>query len=94
MVTFPVKYFHSAMRGAPVVSGTAGTMISLLDACLITGFGTVTLTGLNVSGGVASATVSAGSSFEAGAVVLLAGATPDALNGEARVLSATSSFTK
>ncbi len=85
-----VKYFHSAMRGAPTVRGTAGTMIGLLDACLIDGFGIVTLTSLVVSGGVATATVSAGNSFEAGAVILLAGTTPGTLNGEARVLSATS----
>lgn len=90
MATFPVKYFRSAMRGAPTVSGTAGTMIGLLDACLINGFGIVTLTSLVVSGGVATATVNSGDTFEAGAVIALAGATPGALNGEARVLSATS----
>lgn len=90
MATYPVKYFHKAMRGAPTVSGTAGTMIALLDACLINGFGTVTLTSLTVSGGVATATVDAGSSFDEYAVVLIAGATPAELNGEARVLSSTS----
>lgn len=90
MATFPVKYFHSAMRGAPTVSGTAGTRISMLDACLINGFGATTITSLTVSSGIATATVSSGSSFEAGAIVLLAGATPAALNGEARVLTSTS----
>ena len=94
MAAFPVKYFHSAMRGAPTVSGTAGTMIGLLDACLINGFGTVTLTGLSASSGVATATVSSGNSFDVGAIVLIAGATPGALNGEARVLTSTAtSFT-
>lgn len=90
MATFPVKYVHSAMRGAPVLSGTAGALIALLDACLITGFGQVTLTSLVVSGGVATATVGAGDTFEEGAVILVDGATPAALNGEQRVLSSTS----
>ena len=42
MAVFPVKYIHSDMRGAPVLSGTPGAMIGVLDAFLITGFGTVT----------------------------------------------------
>lgn len=90
MATFPVKYFHSAMRGAPALSGTAGTLVALLDACLLTGFGQVTLTSLVVSGGVATATVSAGDTFDEYAVILIDGATPAGLNGEQRVLSSTS----
>ncbi len=27
-----VKYFHSAMTGAPTLNGTAGALIGLLDA--------------------------------------------------------------
>lgn len=91
MAVFPVKYIHSDMRGAPVLSGTPGAMIGVLDAFLITGFGTVTAQRVSVAGGVATATLQSGQSFEAGSVVLIAGATPDALNGEARVLTATPS---
>lgn len=94
MATYPVKYFHDQMRSAPVLNGTAGALLGLLDACLGTGFGLVSVTGISVTGGVATATVSSGNSFEEGAIVLIAGATPAELNGEARVLSATStSFT-
>lgn len=89
-MTYPVKYLHNDMRGAPVLSGTAGTLVSMIDACLLTGFGQVTLTSLVVAGGVATATVSAGDTFEEGAVVLVDGATPAGLNGEQRVLSSTS----
>lgn len=81
------------MRGAPTVSGTAGTMIDLLDACLITGFGLVSVTSINVAAGVATATVSAGNSFDVGAIVWIDGATPAALNGEARVLPGATSTT-
>lgn len=81
-----VKYFHSAMVGAPVLSGTAGSLIAVLDACLVTGFGLNTCT-ISVSGGVATATFSAGHSFEPDTIALIAGATPAGLNGEQRVLT-------
>jgi hypothetical protein len=31
----PVKWFHNGMVGAPVMNGTAGTQIAVLDACLV-----------------------------------------------------------
>jgi hypothetical protein len=83
---YPVKYFHSQMRGAPVLSGTAGSLIALLDAVFTTGFGLVTAQSVTVSDGIATATLAQGQSFEEHAVVLVEGATPAALNGEARVL--------
>ena len=85
-----VKWFDSTMRGAPTISGTAGALIAALDACLITGFGPVTPTGITVSGGIATATLPSGQSFLPHAVVLISGATPSALNGEQRVLTASS----
>lgn len=86
-----VKYFHSAMAGAPAVSGTAGTLIALLDAILINGFGLGTLDSLVISGSVATATIAAGHSHEANSVALIAGITGTyaGLNGERRVISAT-----
>lgn len=86
MVVFPVKWLHSQMRGAPVKAGNAaGSIIALLKASLIDGFGQVTLTSLTVSGGVATAVVNAGDTFDPHAVILLDGATPAVLNGEQRV---------
>ena len=85
-----VKWFSSDMRGAPTISGTAGSRIAALDACLITGFGPVTPIGITVSGGIATATLPSGQSFAQHAVVLVSGATPSALNGEARVLTTSS----
>lgn len=83
-----VKYFHSAMTGAPTLSGTAGTLIDVLDACLVNGFGSKTLTSLVVSGGVATATVAGGiGSIEADVVITVAGSTPAGLNGQKRVLT-------
>lgn len=85
-----MKFFHSDMPNAPVLSGTAGSMISVLDACLKDGFGLKSVTALNVAGGVATATVSATHSAVIGSTILVAGATPSALNGEQKVTAVTS----
>lgn len=79
-----VKWFNSNMSGAPALSGTAGALIAVLDACLINGFGSVTLTSLTVASGVATA-VKSGHGFIDYVVVLIDGATPSALNGEKRI---------
>lgn len=91
MATFPVKYIHNNMRGAPQVSGTPGTLLAALRAFLITGFGQVTALSVTVAGGVATASLQAGQSFDPYCVVLVEGATPAELNGEARVLTASGS---
>lgn len=82
-----VKHFHSAMTGAPVLSGTAGTLLAVLDACLVTGFGLKTADSLTVASGVATVAFSTGHSFAPGTIALIEGATPAGLNGEKRILS-------
>ncbi len=84
-----VKYFHSGMPGAPVLSGTAGATIAVLDACLVTGWGLKTVETLVVAGNVATANISTGHSASERQVILIAGASPAALNGEWRVTSTT-----
>ena len=88
MATYPVKYLHSGMRGAPVLTGQAGTLVALLHAALVTGFGMVTALSASVAAGTATVQFNAGQSFDVGDIVVVAGATPDGLNGEARVLTA------
>lgn len=80
-----VKYFDSKMVGTPVMSGTYGTLLAVLDACLVTGFNLKTVDSLVVAGGVATATVSTGHGMALYSVILIAGATPAELNGEKRV---------
>lgn len=89
-----VKYFHSAMPGAPVLSGTAGSLIAVLDACLVNGFGLKTVDSLVVAGNVATANISTGHSAEKDTVVLIAGATPAELNGEWKVSAVTTNTVK
>lgn len=94
-----VKFFRDSMSGAPQSNGDPGTFIPILDACLVTGFGSVTLNSLVVSSNVATATTSAAHSFgmtgATGPVILIEGATPSALNGEWRIqtVPTTTSFT-
>ena len=78
------------MTGAPTLNGTVGSLIGVLDACLVNGFGLVTLDSLVISGGIATATRAAGHSAEVGAVIAIAGATVTGgtVNGNQKVLSA------
>lgn len=84
-----VKFFSSAHPNAPVLTGAAGTLLAVLDACLVNGYGLVSASGLTVAGGIATMTFPLGHSFEPNAVALIAGATPSQLNGEKRVLTTT-----
>ena len=93
-MAYPVFYFHSDMRGAPVLNGVRGTGIALLDACLNTGFGQVTANSVTVSGGIATASLQPGQGFSLHANILVAGATPAALNGVSRVTEATETSIK
>lgn len=90
MTDTSVKWFHSEMPGAPSLTGTPGSQIAVLDACLINGFGLVSVTSAVIAGNVATLNVGAGHGFTVGAVALVAGATtPPELNGEARVTAVT-----
>jgi hypothetical protein len=88
-ISTSAKYYHSNMTGAPVLSGTAGALIAVLDACLVNGFGLKAVDTLTVAAGVATATIGLGiGALEADTVALISGATPAALNGQKRLLSA------
>lgn len=88
MVDTSVKYFTSAMTGAPTLANVAGNLIAVLDACLVNGFGLKTCDSVVISSGVGTATISTGHSAIEQCVVLFAGATsPAALNGERKVTS-------
>ena len=84
-----VKHYRSDMPGAPVLNGVAGSKISQLDACLVTGYGLKAATSLTVASGIATLAFDGGASAAwPDAVILVAGASNAALNGEQKVLSA------
>lgn len=80
-----VKFFHSAMQGAPVLSGSAGSLIAVLDL-LVNGMGVRPVDSLSVSNGVATLTA-AGSQLDAHVVLEVSGVGNQLLNGQKRVLS-------
>ena len=88
-MAYPVKYFRDIQTGAPVLSGTAGALLAVLDACLIDGFNSQTLDSLTESGDVATATVTAGHGYVEGDILLIAGADQAEYNGEAKVSNVT-----
>ncbi len=88
VVNTTVKFFTSRMPGAPVLTGQAGSLVAVLDACLKEGFGARPLTELTVAGGVATAKFATGGVPLVNSVVLVAGSSIAALNGEQRVVTA------
>jgi hypothetical protein len=81
-MTADVVWFDSQEAGAPVLNNAAGSLIGVLDACLVTGFNTKTITSLVVAGNVATATCNGhGFSGKYSQDVLISGATPAGLNG-------------
>lgn len=79
-------YLHNLQSGAPQLDGLAGSLIGILDACLVSGFGLQAAT-ITVASGVATLTTPLAHGFELHQVVEVAGATPSGLNGRQRVLS-------
>jgi len=76
-----------------VLNGVAGALIALLDAVLVQGFDTKSLTSLTVAAGVATAAFSGTHSAQEDAVILVAGVTGGptgyaGLNGEQKVTAA------
>lgn len=95
MSTVPVKWFMSTMQGAPRLSGTAGDMIGLLDACLINGFNVTAPNSLSVADGVASLYYSGGGhGYVQHQVILVEGAAPATLNGEWRVTEVDANYVR
>lgn len=89
MIDSDVKWFDSTMAGAPVLSGTAGALIALLDACLVNGFNLQSVQSAVVAANVCTLTFATAHGFVDDQVILVAGATPAALNGEWRVATHT-----
>jgi len=86
-VTTTTRVYKSTDAGAPVLTGAVSSLINVLDACLVTGYNTKTIT-ITRSGDVATAACTA-HGFLAGQYVTISGATPSGYNGEFRVASVT-----
>lgn len=84
-----IQTIFSSQTGAPVLSGTAGSLISVLDACLVTGFNTVTVASATFSAGTVTLNISAGHHFVVDQYITVSGANEADYNGTFKVTAAT-----
>lgn len=75
-----IKFFESTDAGAPTLNNAVGSMIAVLDACLITGYNSKSITSITVASGVAT-------------VVCTAHAYANTYGKKIRIAGATGSFT-
>ncbi|MDO9148322.1 MAG: hypothetical protein Q7U52_11790 [Hydrogenophaga sp.] len=80
-MTQPIWY-DSSEAGAPTLNNVAGSLLTVLRACLISGFNSKSVTSITVASGVATVTCAAhGFSGTYGKLVQISGATEPLLNG-------------
>lgn len=82
-----VKWARSTMPGAPTLTRAAGSLVALLDALLVNGWGLQTASAVTIADGVATAVFPSDHAAAPHAVVLVEGATGawSPLNGEQKV---------
>lgn len=74
MPAIPVKWFSYDMIGAPQLSGSAGALIAVLDACLLTGFNVRVPSSFVIAGGVGTLTFATAPGYIKHQVIAVAGA--------------------
>lgn len=79
--------FMSNEQGAPTLNNAAGSLISVLKACLVTGFNSVGITSVTIAGNVATVTTSANHGLSVGHRATVAGVSITAANGDKTVAS-------
>lgn len=84
------RMFRRTDTGAPRLSGTAGDLVALLDALLVDGYNSVTLTSITRSGSTATATLTS-HGFVKDRLVRIAGCDQTEYNGDFWITSTTSS---
>lgn len=88
-----VKVFFSDQAGAPVLSGTVGSLINVLDATLVNGYNTVNVSSVTRVGSTVTVTTATGHGYEnpntrphnkngVGNICTIAGAVETAYNGD------------
>lgn len=90
--TYPVKWFNESMQGAgQTTDNTAGTMIAILKACLVDGFGALSPDSIvwDSESQLAKASFSAGHSYLTDSIIVCSGSTPIDYDGEHRVIKVT-----
>lgn len=79
--------FMSNEQGAPTLNNAAGSLISVLKACLVTGFNNVGITSVTIAGNVATVVTNANHGLTVGQRATVAGVSITAANGDKTVAS-------
>lgn len=81
---YPVKNFRSDDTGLNKITATLGSLVGILDACLVTGFNLRTLDALTYDSAtdLFVGTVNSGHGYRVNQIVLVAGASPSQFNCE------------
>lgn len=82
-----IKYYVHTNTNAPQLTNNFGCMIDVLDACLVNGFGSQTVSTLTASSTTVTATFGSAHNFMQYQVIKIAGATQTEYNGEFRILT-------
>ena len=88
-----IKAYFSNQTGAPVLNGTVGSLINVLDACLVNGYNQVNVSSMTRSGSTVTVTCAAAHGYEnpltnywvqngVGNVCTISGATQTEYNGD------------
>lgn len=80
-----IKVFHAGQAGAPSLRGQNGSLITVLDAVLVNGYNSVSISGITRSGSVATVTTATAHGLASGDSALVAGAAQADYNVEAVV---------
>lgn len=97
-MTLQVKFTNNSLPGAPALTGQVGSLINVLDAVLVNGFNSKTITSITSSAGVATVTTSTAHGYTVGSttpiVLDIAGADQSAYNVTTPVtITSTTQFT-
>jgi hypothetical protein len=88
MATLPVKWYTSDMQGVPsIITGAQGELVPVLDAVLVNGFNTLTVSSITWTAGVATVTTSGTHGFLQEQVIEIASSGVAAYNGQWEVVN-------
>jgi len=82
-----IKFYLHTNTNAPQLQNAFGSMINVLDACLVNGFGARSVSTLMASGTIATATFSTAHNYMKYQVIKISDAEQAEFNGEHRILS-------
>lgn len=82
-----IKFYVHTNTNAPQLQNAYGSMINVLDACLVNGFGSQTVSTLTAIGTTVTATFGSAHKFMQYQVIKIVGAAQTEYNGEHRILT-------